>query len=712
MKLLSFLSCFFCVFLINASLLLAQDSLNVSCLSSSFYTMNSTWDVEIAGNYAFVGDWDLFIFDISDPTNPTIKKRIGLNEGVIAISLKDNYLYVLEEHTLSIYNVTTPDNMQLVSSCIITGIGKGLDVQANYVYVATYVQGLRIIDATNPANLIELSYYLPEGYGFDIAVRGNYAYFADGNEGLRVINISIPTAPQEIAHLNYQQIGNVSGVKLAGNFAYLSTGYSGLKIVNISNPQNPTLIGIWETQSQVMDVFIVNSYAFLANYTSLSILNISNPSNPQLISNTETPYNVVNVFIAGNYAYLSCYLAGFHIFNISNPFGPFEISSYNKHLTNLISAQNDFVYLSDSANNLNIIDVQNPCIPQEVGLFTASGAIMGIAVANNYLYIADELAGIRILDISNPSNPQQTGIFPDCYPQTLCLAGDYLYFTSSYNFFQVIDISDPANPQSISNFYLTDNVYYYTVQGNYLYLSTFDLRIYDISDPGNPQLISQMDFPGNFIGKIIVRNCFAYVVIPQIGISIVNVSNPATPQIIGSYYSMDNANDLILFETHAFWLNFDTGLHVLDVSNLNNPNETGFYNSHGQPYKLDISDNLAFVSEGRSFNIYDCSSAVKKADQTFREPGKILLEQNFPNPFNPNTSISFTLYEEASVLLNIYNSKGQKIKTLMNDLMQSGQHLVFWDGLNDSGEKVSSGLYFYKISSTQKSITKKMILLK
>ncbi len=86
------------------------------------------------------------------------------------------------------------------------------------------------------------------------------------------------------------------------------------------------------------------------------------------------------------------------------------------------------------------------------------------------------------------------------------------------------------------------------------------------------------------------------------------------------------------------------------------------------------------------------------------------LKQNYPNPFNPSTTISFNLPAAANTALVIYDITGQKVRTLVNNPLSSGEHSVTWDGLSDAGHEVASGTYFYKLTSKNISITKKMQL--
>jgi len=93
-------------------------------------------------------------------------------------------------------------------------------------------------------------------------------------------------------------------------------------------------------------------------------------------------------------------------------------------------------------------------------------------------------------------------------------------------------------------------------------------------------------------------------------------------------------------------------------------------------------------------------------------PMKYALYQNFPNPFNPVTEIQFDIPDISTVELVVYNLMGQEVRRLVNGEIQAGYHRIVWDGLNDQGEPVSTGVYIYSLTSPGFHSTKKMVLLK
>ncbi|HTK80929.1 MAG TPA: T9SS type A sorting domain-containing protein, partial [Bacteroidota bacterium] len=93
-------------------------------------------------------------------------------------------------------------------------------------------------------------------------------------------------------------------------------------------------------------------------------------------------------------------------------------------------------------------------------------------------------------------------------------------------------------------------------------------------------------------------------------------------------------------------------------------------------------------------------------------PATYMLLENYPNPFNPTTTIQYALPQTANVSLSIYNVLGQHVRTLVEGTVTTGYHNATWDGRNDQGQTVHSGVYFYRLTTGQSSFVKKMLLMK
>ena len=93
-------------------------------------------------------------------------------------------------------------------------------------------------------------------------------------------------------------------------------------------------------------------------------------------------------------------------------------------------------------------------------------------------------------------------------------------------------------------------------------------------------------------------------------------------------------------------------------------------------------------------------------------PNKFIIKQNFPNPFNPKTNISFEIPTESIVSLVIYDIQGKVVRKLLHRSRLVGLHNIIWDATNDKGLAASAGMYFYTLESNGLAQTKKMLLIK
>jgi len=98
--------------------------------------------------------------------------------------------------------------------------------------------------------------------------------------------------------------------------------------------------------------------------------------------------------------------------------------------------------------------------------------------------------------------------------------------------------------------------------------------------------------------------------------------------------------------------------------------------------------------------------------EVYVPPREATLYQNYPNPFNPHTTISFFVPGPTEVLLDIFDSRGRRIKRLVEGPYPYGRHEVEWNGRDDHGRPVASGVYFYRLRAGKKEFTRKLTLLK
>jgi len=118
-------------------------------------------------------------------------------------------------------------------------------------------------------------------------------------------------------------------------------------------------------------------------------------------------------------------------------------------------------------------------------------------------------------------------------------------------------------------------------------------------------------------------------------------------------------------------------------------------------------DNIIYFD---NISFYSNSVGIDNRNETF--PQGFALEQNFPNPFNPVTTLRYDLPENSYVNVTVYDMLGRQVRTLVNTTQDAGFRSVIWNATNDYGKPVSAGIYLYQIQAGEFVQTKKMVLLK
>ena len=159
--------------------------------------------------------------------------------------------------------------------------------------------------------------------------------------------------------------------------------------------------------------------------------------------------------------------------------------------------------------------------------------------------------------------------------------------------------------------------------------------------------------------------------------------------------------DALLYENYLIAYH-QSGFLIFDISNINNIAISLERRWNRNPVYYDqllIHQNKLYVSGFYHIDVYFPII-------------KIELVGNYPNPFNPATTIKCSLAVPSNLQINIYNIKGQKVKSLLNEYRPAGEHSIVWNGKNDNGNDVGSGVYFYRMEAEGYMVTKKMVILK
>ena len=128
------------------------------------------------------------------------------------------------------------------------------------------------------------------------------------------------------------------------------------------------------------------------------------------------------------------------------------------------------------------------------------------------------------------------------------------------------------------------------------------------------------------------------------------------------------------------------------------------WDADGDLYLADFYSNGVYLYTADASSVSDDPKSVIASGY--------LLKQNYPNPFNPDTKIEFTIPASEQVSVNVYNLEGRLVKTLIDQEMRSGQHVVRWDGTNQVGTKVATGMYIYQLKTNSTVLHRRMTFVK
>ena len=243
---------------------------------------------------------------------------------------------------------------------------------------------------------------------------------------------------------------------------------------------------------------------------------------------------------------------------------------------------------------------------------------------------------------------------------------------------------------------------------------------------------SYVKMGGNLI--LLLKNGRSYIMnemLETLGITWLDPENATISNCLPTNPNLDsiaiqsNQYQCAVFDTT--FTNDNSSLLYVDTESQSRTVGIGLWNKppNGGWYKDDGGQIVFLSGRGYRYNNADLGKNIETIlSQFFNEsPGlstnsndnvvtNYYLSQNFPNPFNPTTTIKYDLVKRSKIELIIFNILGQEVKTLVNEYQEKGRKIVFWNGDNNFNKKVSSGVYFYRISSGDWSDIKKMILLK
>ena len=364
---------------------------------------------------------------------------------------------------------------------------------------------------------------------------------------------------------------------------------------------------------------------------------------------------------------------------------------------------------------------------------------------------------IAVYDLTDPCAPvlhSQPGAYLG-WPQQLIVHGDYLYTRGSiihwpsgtdhgasnlggalacdvnantaYTFgpgasgFSVVDLTDPLAPATISTLLPSRTVMSLVHDQGYLYVGVWEniancsVVVYDTTDPLAPAYVNEVPF--GFTCTQLDLGDGVLLVSGGDGLHLLDLTDPTTPAASGALPDF-SCTGAAVSGNQAYVASDDLGYAVLDLSDPATPVMLGLGYPPGEISDLVLNDNrlICLDSHGLSTLLLDCSDPLAShvpPDEVLPDPLKAFaLAKPYPNPFNPTVQIAFNLSRPGPAELAIFDVMGHRVRTLVDGSFGAGEHSATWNGRDDTGRRLASGVYFVRLSAQDLFETRKVVMTK
>jgi len=384
----------------------------------------------------------------------------------------------------------------------------------------------------------------------------------------------------------------------------------------------------------------------------------------------------------------------------------------------MVAVQGGYAYLSDESHGLWILRCQPPQFTHEVGFCELPGSPYHLDIAGDYAYVACFDGHLQIVDISDPSDPFPAGYYetPE-YPLgtgavSVVVQGNYAYLVDRYYGLYILDVTDPTSPVGEGVLGMISYPRDVEVVGDHVYAVDFNggFRIVNVSDPTTPTQVGFADLEG-VAYAVTVSGDYAFVSRGWRGLTVFNVSNPGVISLVTNYSGLSNCKEIAIIGNYAYVAD-GSRMRILDITNPAGITELGYYSTGGAALGIAATHDRILVGDWEDGLYLFSNDLIVPSAVDEAAPARVLLRQNFPNPFNPSTTISLDLPKAADVVLSVYTVDGRRVTTRERERRGPGPHQVVWQGRDSGGRPVPSGTYYYRLEVDRLVTTKGMVLLK
>ncbi len=468
------------------------------------------------------------------------------------VVVEGDYAYVAAGGVLTIYDVSSSADLQIVGLCDIRDSIQQIALVGSYVYVTGIQEGLHIVNVVDPAHPAEIPHSLALGRVYAVSAAGRYVYVSTcyaSPDLVHVLDALDPAAP--VLAGSCEVPDRVYGIALDGGRLYAAHSY-GPTLIDVSVPMSPTVTATCGIGGRA--IAAQGMYAYSAG-DDLYVIDVSDPENPMpSLVDTGLGYANGRIALSSGRLYVPDLYGGLRIYDVSTPSAPALVGvSAEPEGGYGVAPVADLAYVA-SPGGLYVLDVADAAATSVVGSDRTWGGVSDVCIVGRYAYVALADAGLRIIDLEASGGPVEVGSYrpPDGCMRSVDVAWPYLYGgtrSSDSGGFVVIDISDASNPTAVGSF-VSDPIGgdcppVVTASGGYVYLPTrceSALKVIDVTDPANPTQVTTCATSScmSCESRVSVFGSMAYAARLG-GVDILDLSDPGLPVNLGSVPGADGA---------------------------------------------------------------------------------------------------------------------------------------------------------------------------
>lgn len=661
-----------------------------------------------------------------------------MEEIATNITLQHPYAYVTTDGThLWTFDISDPERPAVVSKVTAPGVTWEMAIAGRYACLSAFGEGMHVLDLADPAHPVVVgSVWTPSSVG--VATIGDYAMLADfHSRRVFVVSIRDPENPEVVADLPTP--GSAWDVAVKGKIAVVTAQEGGLITVDVSDPLDPRRLARLDIPRVSYDVAIAGDIAIVAAEYGIHLVDIADPAHPAIVATVPTNWTCWTVSVRDRYAFVGCAEDGLRVIDIENPANPVEVAHvpvpgvgswawgvathgdllyaierYSglqifearipvgvRPLATVptpgevsfdVSVEHNVAYVADARGGLAVVDVTDPAAPNVIASVPIQGLASGVLVSSARVYLVGDF-GLKIFDVTDPGAPALLGTAGGLsYGVEIALKDGFAYVADHQLGLCVFDVRDPAHPVRVGRLdpgggyawgvYVTGHIACLTDTVSGLFLI-------DVTDPAHPVLLASVPF--DFLAQAVVGtgNLLFVGGKPRDVVSI-DISDPQNPAAIAHRTTMQEIGDLKL-QGGLLWMAEPYGVvQIVDASSPQTMPVVGLSIGPGDNYGLEVAGRHAYtVSTGLNVLPGYCRVTPVAGPPSARSGRGATLLLNGGAVDLGIERVGDT--DGARGRLAILDASGRTVRALA---AREGCDGRVWDGKDEMGRRVPSGVYF------------------